>query len=121
MDADPIAGAIAATGVTGLRHLRSPIEPLGLLLGMAAAILRALFVPRTARITPTQGEHLMLAISGVNQCAYCSYLHTQTALSKGVDLDTIQQVSIQMEEHLRHVPSISPGTVIADRVLGSSQ
>ena len=34
-------------------------------------------------------EKIMLAISGVNNCVYCSYLHTATALKKGVPEDEI--------------------------------
>ncbi|PKN26325.1 MAG: acriflavine resistance protein B [Deltaproteobacteria bacterium HGW-Deltaproteobacteria-21] len=36
----------------------------------------------------------------------------------GPDLETIQKVSLRIEAMLREVPSVSPGTVIADRVLG---
>lgn len=36
----------------------------------------------------------------------------------GPDLASIEQASLQLEESLRHVPSISPGTVMADRGIG---
>jgi AhpD family alkylhydroperoxidase len=38
----------------------------------------------SAGISPSFAEKIMLAVTGVNECAYCSFLHTQTALEKGV-------------------------------------
>ena len=32
----------------------------------------------------------MLAVCGVNECSYCSYLHSKTALERGVDADDIE-------------------------------
>jgi Cu(I)/Ag(I) efflux system membrane protein CusA/SilA len=37
---------------------------------------------------------------------------------KGPDLETIEQVSIQIQEHLKKVPSVAPSSVIADRIIG---
>jgi AhpD family alkylhydroperoxidase len=48
------------------------------------------FSPRRERISPAYSEKIMLAVTGVNQCAFCSWLHTRTALAKGVGLDEIQ-------------------------------
>lgn len=76
------------------------------------AINRAAYMPGTtpaARLQPISARMVMLQ-SGIRAPMGIRVM--------GPDLDTIQQVSIQMEDHLRHVPSISPGTVIADRVLG---
>jgi Cu(I)/Ag(I) efflux system membrane protein CusA/SilA len=76
------------------------------------AINRAAYLPGTtpaARLQPISARMVMLQ-SGIRAPMGIRVM--------GPDLDTIQQVSIQMEDHLRHVPSISPGTVIADRVLG---
>ena len=35
---------------------------------------------------------IMLAVSGVNRCAYCSYLHTHIALQKGIDLEEVNAI-----------------------------
>ncbi|MGD8395510.1 MAG: efflux RND transporter permease subunit [Candidatus Eiseniibacteriota bacterium] len=37
---------------------------------------------------------------------------------KGPDLDTIEQVAIDIEHYLKEVPSVQPAAVIADRVVG---
>jgi Cu(I)/Ag(I) efflux system membrane protein CusA/SilA len=76
------------------------------------AINRAAYLPGTtqaARLQPISARMVMLQ-SGIRAPMGIRVM--------GPDLNTIQEVSIQMEAHLRHVPSISPGTVIADRVLG---
>jgi len=48
--------------------------------------------PAENRISPELSEKLMLAVSGVNKCVNCSYLHTRTALEKGVSMDEIRQL-----------------------------
>ena len=76
------------------------------------AINRAAYLPGTtqaARLQPISARMVMLQ-SGIRAPMGIRVM--------GPDLETIQQASIQLEAHLRHVPSISPGTVIADRVLG---
>ncbi|MGE4488958.1 MAG: efflux RND transporter permease subunit [Kiritimatiellales bacterium] len=37
---------------------------------------------------------------------------------KGPDLDTIEQVGLQIEKYLKQVPSVEPTAVIADRIVG---
>ena len=76
------------------------------------AINRAAYLPGTtqaARLQPISARMVMLQ-SGIRAPMGIRVM--------GPDLETIQQASIQLEGELRHVPSISPGTVIADRVLG---
>ena len=46
-------------------------------------------------------ERIMLAVSGVNRCAYCSWLHTRTALEKGLSQDEIRGL---LEGSLGEVP-----------------
>ncbi len=41
-------------------------------------------------ITPAFRERLMLAVTAVNQCRYCSYVHAREALSKGVSPQEIE-------------------------------
>jgi len=38
-------------------------------------------------------ERLMLAVISVNQCRYCSYVHSKLALTKGISSDEIIQLS----------------------------
>ena len=45
-----------------------------------------------AAISPEFSERIMLAVSSVNNCSACSYLHTQTALEKGVQNDVIKAI-----------------------------
>lgn len=49
-------------------------------------------IPKGERISPEFSEKIMLAVTAVNQCAYCSFLHTRTALEKGVDSDQIKKI-----------------------------
>lgn len=41
-------------------------------------------VPKDQRISRELGERVFLAVIGVNDCAYCSWLHTRTALAAGL-------------------------------------
>lgn len=47
---------------------------------------------RTITIPPDFAERVMLAVTAVNQCKACSYLHSQTALEKGVAAETIKSI-----------------------------
>lgn len=49
-------------------------------------------IPKADRISPQLSEKLMLAVCGVNECAHCSYLHTRTALEKGIPEDQIREL-----------------------------
>ena len=46
--------------------------------GMVADILRG------KSLSPAFRERLMLAVTGVNQCRYCTFVHTRAALRSGV-------------------------------------
>jgi len=54
--------------------------------------LHILVRPPKEKITPAFSEKIMLAVTGVNQCTYCSYLHTETALKKGVSQEEIEML-----------------------------
>jgi AhpD family alkylhydroperoxidase len=60
-------------------------------LGSAASHLptlaRALLRPATSAALR---EKVMLGVTAVNDCRYCSYVHTGLALDNGVDLDELQ-------------------------------
>lgn len=45
-----------------------------------------------ASIPPEFSERIMLAVTAVNRCSACSYLHTQTALEKGVQNEVIKSI-----------------------------
>jgi len=51
--------------------------------------------PRTKRVTKAFREKLFVAVSNVLGCRYCSWLHTEMALSKGVDKKEIQKILSQ--------------------------
>ena len=44
-------------------------------------------------------ERLMMAVTGVNGCRYCSYYHTQLALSAGIDPHELHAMGEQCFEH----------------------
>lgn len=52
-------------------------------------LARALARPATS---PALREKVMLGVTAVNDCRYCSYVHTGLALENGVDLDALQDV-----------------------------
>ena len=75
-------------------------------------IIRAAHLPGTttaARLQPISARMVMLQ-SGIRAGMGVRVL--------GPDLETIQKVSLRIEEYLREVPSISPATVVADRIIG---
>lgn len=49
-------------------------------------------IPEDEKISPEFSERIMLAVTAVNQCAYCSFLHTRTALEKGVEVEQIHKI-----------------------------
>jgi len=44
-------------------------------------------------ITPAFRERLMLTVTGVNQCRYCSYAHSRQALSDGITKEEIDELT----------------------------
>ena len=47
---------------------------------------------KSKRINKAFRERIMLAISGVNGCAMCSFVHTKIALAEGISAEQIKQV-----------------------------
>jgi Cu(I)/Ag(I) efflux system membrane protein CusA/SilA len=77
-----------------------------------SAIIRAAYLPGTttaAKLQPISARMVMLQ-SGIRA--------SMGIRVTGPDLETIQMVSIQIEDYLREAPSISPATVVADRIIG---
>ena len=70
-------------------------------LGALAADVRTLFVRRREiralmreeRIDHAFRERLMLVVTGVNACRYCSYAHAKEALSAGIDEEEIEDLT----------------------------
>jgi AhpD family alkylhydroperoxidase len=43
-------------------------------------------------LSPPFRERLMLAVTGVNGCRYCSYFHAKQALKSGIEQDELRQL-----------------------------
>jgi AhpD family alkylhydroperoxidase len=67
-----------------LRRLKDGAEFWRLFMQVARTMPSMRNIPKHDRISPQLSERLMLAVCGVNNCAKCSYLHTRTALEKGI-------------------------------------
>lgn len=52
-------------------------------------LTRGLIKPTTS---PQLREKVMLAVTSVNDCRYCSWAHTHLALNNGVDLEEVNQI-----------------------------
>lgn len=55
----------------------------------APALVKGLLNPETS---PALREKVMLAVTAVNDCRYCSWVHTGLALQNGVDLNELEHV-----------------------------
>ena len=47
-------------------------------------------IPKEARVPPSLSERLSLAVSGVNSCSYCSWLHSKKALELGFSEEDVE-------------------------------
>lgn len=68
-------------------------ESLGAAMIHLPTLTRAMIKPR---LTPALREEIMLAVTSVNDCRYCNWVHTGLALEEGVDLD---QLSVLLEKN----------------------
>ena len=75
-----------------LRHLESPFEFFKLFFTAVRAMRSMRKTDSENRISPTFSERISLAVSGVNECAYCSWRHTKTSLEKGMTEDEIKEL-----------------------------
>jgi AhpD family alkylhydroperoxidase len=55
---------------------------------------RSLFdvVTGTGAVSPELREKIMLAVTSVNRCRYCSFVHTKIALREGVSSDEVKRL-----------------------------
>ena len=69
------------------------LSELGASLGAAALSLPVL-VPALIRprLSPALREEIMLGVTRVNDCRYCSWVHTGLALETGVDMDNLEML-----------------------------
>src|SRR6056297_2319993 len=74
----------------GIRYIKTPGEFFNLLFSAIAASFGMLSPGYRKSISTHFAERIMLAVSGVNECAYCSWLHTRTALEKGMSDEEIR-------------------------------
>jgi AhpD family alkylhydroperoxidase len=75
-----------------IRYFESTSEFFTMFAGIFKIMLKANTLGAAEKIPGDFSERLMLAVTSVNQCAYCSYLHTQTALEQGVELENIKTI-----------------------------
>ena len=74
------------------RHYRNPVAPVVDVLRVAVHPRRALGVAWGRRVAPDLRERLMLAVTEVNGCRYCSWVHTRAALRAGVPDEEVRQL-----------------------------
>jgi AhpD family alkylhydroperoxidase len=66
---------------------------------------------RSSSIAPQFRERLMLAVTEVNQCRYCSYAHAKMALYSGVFPSEIKQI---LQHNIQNCPEEEiPGILFA--------
>ncbi len=68
-----------------IRHLNSAGEFIRLFLGTFRSMMGIRSVDKKDRLSSALMEKVMLAVTGVNRCKYCSYRHTMSALEEGLD------------------------------------
>lgn len=73
-----------------LRYFSSLPEIFGLILKNMVSVKDVIVIKKENKISRKFAEKIMLAVSGVNLCRNCSYLHTKTALEKDVDQEEIR-------------------------------
>ena len=74
------------------RTLRSPGQFFRLLFSAAGRMMGMRRFRADVRISPQMAERVMLAVTGVNECLYCTWRHTHDALAKGLDPREIQSL-----------------------------
>jgi AhpD family alkylhydroperoxidase len=63
------------------------------------------------RVSKVFSERIMLAVTAVNGCRYCSYAHTRMALQNGLSMDEVQRL---LEGEIGHVtPEEAPALFFA--------
>ncbi len=80
--------------------------------GMAlSGVITAVIVPSRHHIQRSFGEKIMLAVTGVNQCRHCSFLHSQLSLEQGISADEITDLLAGNFDNIH--PDEAPAVVYA--------
>jgi AhpD family alkylhydroperoxidase len=66
------------------RYLKRPQELFSMIKSMRKQAIKIKKLDENQKMNPALCEKVMLAVSGVTSCVYCSYLHTKNAIKKGV-------------------------------------
>jgi AhpD family alkylhydroperoxidase len=66
------------------RFLKRPKELFYMMSSMQKQAQKIKTLDENQKMNPALCEKVMLAVSGVTSCVYCSYLHTKNAIKKGV-------------------------------------
>jgi AhpD family alkylhydroperoxidase len=74
------------------RTYKNPKDFLGDLWFSLRNVNRLKAVANKKLISPAFRERLMLAVTAVNGCRYCSYFHTRQALKSGITQEEIRQL-----------------------------
>lgn len=75
-----------------LRYLTSPARFFKLFFRMLSGVAAMASGKYRRNISPQFSERISLVVSGVNECAYCTYLHTKTSLEKGLSREEIRSM-----------------------------
>ncbi|MCK5835827.1 MAG: carboxymuconolactone decarboxylase family protein [Desulfobacula sp.] len=75
-----------------LKYFKSPAEFFTLFLSFLMAMPLTRMTGFKKSIYPAFSEKIALAVSGVTNCAYCSWLHTKTSLEKGMSEKEIKSL-----------------------------
>jgi AhpD family alkylhydroperoxidase len=84
------------------RHYRDPVAPLADLWWVLCRLGRARGVVRGVRLGHALRERLMLAVTEVNGCRYCAWVHAREALRAGLPQAEVAQL---LGGELAHAPS----------------
>jgi AhpD family alkylhydroperoxidase len=74
------------------RHFNNPGEVLKESFQLLRARSKIITLMRTKSISPEFRERLMLAVTEVNRCRYCSFAHTGFALQSGLNSNEIRLI-----------------------------
>jgi len=66
------------------RYFTSPFDIISTFFELLAIYIKTLFTKKKDKVAGSFSEKIMLAVTGVNECAFCSYYHSKKALEKGV-------------------------------------
>ena len=66
------------------RYLPGPLYVIRQILRSNIAVFKLIFSSSSSRISRAFSERLNLSVCSVNECVYCTHLHTKTALKAGV-------------------------------------